>query len=98
MSIERCRECRRPFEVREIALQMPGTRDSEEVACPHCGHTVSRRSSGVFRIRGLSSEQEAAYEAEQQRLLDEAEKAKAQAPKRQQPVGKKRAKKKGSGS
>jgi YidC/Oxa1 family membrane protein insertase len=40
----------------------------------------------------------AAYEAEQQRLLEEAERAKAQTPKRQQPVGKKRAKKKGSGS
>lgn len=40
----------------------------------------------------------AVYEAEQQRLLDAAEKAKAEAPKRQQPVGKKRAKKKGSGS
>ena len=40
----------------------------------------------------------AAYEAEQQRLLEEAERAKAQAPKRQQPVGKKRSKKKGSGS
>ncbi|WP_460801880.1 membrane protein insertase YidC [Microbacterium sp. GXF6406] len=38
----------------------------------------------------------AAYEAEQQRMLEEAEKAKAEAPKRQQPVGKKRAKKKGS--
>ncbi|MGO1853835.1 MAG: membrane protein insertase YidC [Microbacteriaceae bacterium] len=38
----------------------------------------------------------AVYEAEQQRMLDEAEKAKEQAPKRQQPVSKKRAKKKGS--
>ncbi len=36
------------------------------------------------------------YEAEQQRLLEVAEKAKAEAPKRQQPVGKKRAKKKGT--
>ena len=36
------------------------------------------------------------YEAEQQRMLEEAEKAKAEAPKRQQPVGKKRAKKKGN--
>jgi YidC/Oxa1 family membrane protein insertase len=35
------------------------------------------------------------YEAEQQRLVAEVEKAKAEAPKRQQPVGKKRAKKKG---
>jgi YidC/Oxa1 family membrane protein insertase len=35
----------------------------------------------------------AKYEAEQQRLLEEAERAKAQAPKRQQPVGKQRAKK-----
>jgi YidC/Oxa1 family membrane protein insertase len=38
------------------------------------------------------------YEAEQQRLLEQAEKAKAEAPKRQQPVGKKRAKKKGTGA
>lgn len=38
----------------------------------------------------------AAYEAEQQRLLDEVEKAKQSTPKRQQPVSKKRAKKKGS--
>jgi YidC/Oxa1 family membrane protein insertase len=38
------------------------------------------------------------YEAEQQRKLEEVEKAKAEAPKRQQPVGKKRAKKKGNAS
>ncbi|MGO2931157.1 membrane protein insertase YidC [Microbacterium sp.] len=38
----------------------------------------------------------AVYEAEQQRMLDEVEKAKQQTPKRQQPVSKKRAKKKGS--
>ncbi|GAB3631655.1 membrane protein insertase YidC [Microbacterium shaanxiense] len=38
------------------------------------------------------------YEAEQKRMLDEAEKAKQNAPKRQQPVGKKRAKKKGPNS
>ncbi|MBT0877805.1 hypothetical protein KJQ76_09610, partial [Campylobacter coli] len=38
----------------------------------------------------------AVYEAEQQRMLEQVEKAKAEAPKRQQPVGKKRAKKKGS--
>ena len=36
------------------------------------------------------------YEAEQQRLLEEAEKAKAAAPKRQQPIGKQRAKKAGA--
>jgi YidC/Oxa1 family membrane protein insertase len=35
------------------------------------------------------------YEAEQQRLLAEAERAKAAAPKRQQPMGKQRAKKQG---
>ena len=39
----------------------------------------------------------AVYEAEQQRMLEAAEKAKAEAPKRQQPVGKKRSKKKGEG-
>lgn len=36
------------------------------------------------------------YQAEQQRLLEEAERARAAAPKRQQPVGKQRAKKQGS--
>ncbi|HET8926289.1 MAG TPA: membrane protein insertase YidC [Microbacterium sp.] len=39
----------------------------------------------------------AKYEAEQQRLLEEAERAKSQAPKRQQPMSKQRAKKKGGG-
>lgn len=38
----------------------------------------------------------AVYEAEQKRMLDEAEKAKQAAPKREQPMSKKRAKKKGS--
>lgn len=38
----------------------------------------------------------AVYEAEQQRLLDEVERAKAETPKREQPLSKKRAKKKGS--
>lgn len=38
----------------------------------------------------------AVYEAEQQRMLDEVEKAKQEAPKRQQPMSKKRSKKKGS--
>lgn len=37
----------------------------------------------------------AVYEAEQQRLFEETERAKREAPKRQQPMGKKRAKKKG---
>src|SRR5690606_23862421 len=39
----------------------------------------------------------AKYEAEQQRLLEEAERAKSEAPKRQQPMSKQRAKKKGGG-
>lgn len=38
------------------------------------------------------------YEADQKRMLEEAEKAKQSTPKRQQPVGKKRAKKKGPNS
>jgi len=39
----------------------------------------------------------AKYEAEQKRLLEEAERAKAETPKRQQPMSKQRAKKKGGG-
>ena len=40
----------------------------------------------------------AAFEAEQQRKLEEVERAKAEAPKREQPMSKKRAKKKGGNS
>jgi YidC/Oxa1 family membrane protein insertase len=36
------------------------------------------------------------YEAEQARLLEEAERKRAEAPKRQQPIGKQRAKKQGT--
>ena len=60
---------------------------------------LDERHLRIFaRSDGLGHRAQRLIEAEQQRLLEEAEKAKAEAPKRQQPVGKKRAKKKGSGS
>lgn len=64
MEIERCSniDCRRPFEVSEFGGQMPGTKESEEITCPHCQHTITRRSNGVFRTYALSSEREKEYD------------------------------------
>ena len=54
-------ECRRPFYVSEFGGQMPGTKESEEITCPHCGWTKTERSNGVFRTSALSDEAEAEY-------------------------------------
>ncbi len=66
MDTERCTndQCRRPFAVTEIHGHMPGTRESEDIACPYCDHTITRRSNGVFRTSALSLEFEAKYNLE----------------------------------
>lgn len=63
MQIERCGNiaCRRPFEVDEVGANMPGNRESEEIKCPHCYYTITRRSNGVFRTHKLSPAQEDQY-------------------------------------
>jgi DNA-directed RNA polymerase subunit RPC12/RpoP len=63
MEIERCskEDCRRPFEVSEFGGQMPGTRESEDITCPYCNHTITRRSNGLFRTHALSPDREAQY-------------------------------------
>jgi len=64
MDIERCGSstCRRPFSVSEIGGTMPGTKEPEDITCPHCGHTITRRSNGVFNTHALTAEQEVAYD------------------------------------
>lgn len=66
MKIERCSKagCQRPFEVSEFGGQMPGTKESEDITCPYCRHTITRRSNGMFQTHALSSEQEAKYNLE----------------------------------
>lgn len=63
MGIERCSkdECRRPFQLSEIGGQMPGTKESEDISCPYCSHTITRRSNGFFQTHELSPEHEAEY-------------------------------------
>ena len=62
MRIEFCGKCGRPFSVSEQGGQMPGTRESEEINCPHCYTTYATGSSnGYFQTAALTAEQEAAY-------------------------------------
>jgi len=64
MEIERCSnyQCKRPFEISQIGGQMPGTKEREDITCPHCGHTIQRMCNGVWRTHAVSTEQEAEYE------------------------------------
>lgn len=70
-----------------------------EMPTPGSEAAIAREKRLAKRGKALDSKGKvvpmAVYEAEQQRMLEEAEKAKQEAPKRQQPVSKKRAKKKG---
>ena len=63
MQVERCNsdKCRRPFSVREMGGQMPGTKESEEITCPYCNHTLTRRSNGFFKTNALSPDLEAEF-------------------------------------
>lgn len=63
MSIERCGnvECRRPFSVSEYGLQMPGTKEREDIICPHCGHIYKKISNGFFQTKSLTPEDEATF-------------------------------------
>lgn len=56
--IDKCRKCERPFYVSEIGGSMPGTKESEDITCPHCGNTTTERSNGTFKTSVLSAEAE----------------------------------------
>ena len=62
--IEECGKCGRPFYVSEVGGVMPGTKELEEIRCPHCGHTFTRRSNGVFQTSKLSAEAEEKWNSE----------------------------------
>jgi endogenous inhibitor of DNA gyrase (YacG/DUF329 family) len=59
MAIETCPDCQKPFDVSEVSLGMPGTKEKEDINCPHC-HKVLRQeiSNGFFRTSALTPEQE----------------------------------------
>jgi len=63
MSVERCEnlQCKRPFFVSEYQLQMPGTKERENIACPNCGHTYTQVSNGFFQTKALSPQEESEF-------------------------------------
>lgn len=64
MEIEQCdkEDCRKIFTVSEIGGKYPGTKEREEINCPHCGRTVRTASSnGVFQTNTATAEQSAEW-------------------------------------
>lgn len=37
---------------------MPGTKEREDISCPHCGYTYTQISNGFFQTRAITPEQE----------------------------------------
>jgi DNA-directed RNA polymerase subunit RPC12/RpoP len=64
MNIERCGECKRPFDVSQIGGQMPGTKEREDISCPYCSYTIQRICNGGWRTLALSTEYEQEYNRE----------------------------------
>ena len=64
--IEKCRKCGEPYWINEIGGQMPGTSESENISCPHCGDTFTRRSNGTFSTGKLPPEAEKAWRGKQE--------------------------------
>ena len=56
--IRECRACGKPFSVSEIGGQMPGSKESERIECPHCGDVTTENSNGVFTTAKLTTEGE----------------------------------------
>ncbi len=63
-NIEHCQRCGRPYNVTEQGGRMPGTREPEDISCPHCGYTITRSTNGVFRTSKLTPERESEWKAE----------------------------------
>lgn len=56
--IENCNNCGKKYYVIEIGGGMPGGREPEEISCPFCRHTFTRRSSGGFRTTPVSEDKQ----------------------------------------
>jgi len=52
MEIELCIKCKKEYGLMETNLR-PGSRETEEIACPYCGNVITRRTSGMFTICSL---------------------------------------------
>lgn len=54
--IETCSDCGKKYSIIELGGGVPGGKESEEIICPYCGYSYTRRSSGVFRTYKLPDE------------------------------------------
>lgn len=55
MRIEKCDKCENRYSVTEIGGGMPGTKESEDITCPHCGNTFTERSNiNLVQVAKLS--------------------------------------------
>ncbi len=61
MAIEKCESCGKPFKIIEFKLEMPGTKEKENINCPYCNYTVQRTSNGYFITNELTEEQQKVY-------------------------------------
>jgi DNA-directed RNA polymerase subunit RPC12/RpoP len=61
MSIQRCQSCTKPFKVWEHKLDMPGTKEKEQITCPYCGHIIERMCNGWWNTSSLSKEEQQSF-------------------------------------
>ncbi len=58
-NIEVCERCGRPFTVSEIGGSMSGSKEREEIACPHgCRWSRTQMINGYFQTAALTEAQE----------------------------------------
>ena len=55
---ERCQKCNKRFGVSELGGGMPGTKEREDITCPHCRYTIQRTSDGVFQTHALPEDKQ----------------------------------------
>jgi len=56
--VEKCTKCNKNYEITELGGKMPGTKESEEITCPYCNHTITRRSNGCFQTHALPEDKQ----------------------------------------
>lgn len=56
--VEKCTSCNKNYQVSEVGGQMPGSKESEDITCPYCRNTITRRSNGSFRTHALPEDQQ----------------------------------------
>ncbi len=61
MAIEKCQSCKKPFNVVEHKLPMPGTKEKESIICPYCDHLIERMCNGWWVVSALSEQEQKDY-------------------------------------